>query len=416
MMRQILIIDDNVSDSNEIKRLLAGFGAEIYQSLRIGMAKEDLMKFDRGDIVICDFKLPDGNAIELMEWLDRKDVGCSVFVITDVETVADAVTSFRAGAKDYINKRLIRELLIPKIKTLIGRDNNDNFPLLFSRKSDGCLRAYSGAHIVATTNLNVLIVGESGVGKEPLAQEIYDVSAKSNKPCVLLDCGTLHYLSLNHNPKQPMTLLDAVMAQFRKAQGGTVILDNVQLLSQDMQSIILHILANSNHDTRIIATATPDISEMVVEGSFLSALFYKIKEFTITLPPLCECQDDIPLLADFYLRHYNTEFGKNIKRFDASAQKDMRLHSWPGNIRELKHVVRVAVLKTRGDIITKNNLELDTPASLVKMNFRLDDTSFEKAKITAAIAHTGGNMAQAARLLGITEKTLLIKRKKHGLK
>ncbi len=159
MMRQILIIDDNVSDSNEIKRLLAGFGAEIYQSLRIGMAKEDLMKFNRGDIVICDFKLPDGNAIELMEWLDRKDAGCSVFVITDVETVADAVASFRAGAKDYINKRLIRELLIPKIKTLIGRDNDDNFPLLFSRKSDGCLRAYSAAHIVAPTNLNVLIVG-----------------------------------------------------------------------------------------------------------------------------------------------------------------------------------------------------------------------------------------------------------------
>ena len=415
MMRQILIIDDNVSDSNEIKRLLAGFGAEIYQSLRIGMAKEDLMKFDRGDIVICDFKLPDGNAIELMEWLDRKDVGCSVFVITDVETVADAVASFRAGAKDYINKRIIRELLIPKIKTLIGRDNDDNFPLLFSRKSDGCLRAYSAAHIVAPTNLNVLIVGESGVGKEPLAQEIYDVSAKSNKPCVLLDCGTLHYLSLNHNPKQPMTLLDAVTAQFRKAHGGTVILDNVQLLSLDMQSIVLHVLANSKHDTRIIATSTPDITEMVAEGSFLSALFYKIKEFTITLPPLRECQADISLLADFYLRHYNTEFGKNIKRFDASAQKEMRLHSWPGNIRELKHVVRVAVLKTRGDIITKNNLELDTPASLVKMSFRLDDTSFEKAKITAAIAHTGGNMAQAARLLGISLHTLREKRKKHGL-
>ncbi len=416
MMRQILIIDDNVSDSNEIKRLLAGFGSEIYQSLRIGMAKEDLMKFDRGDIVICDFKLPDGNAIELMEWLDRKDVGCSVFVITDVETVADAVASFRAGARDYINKRLIRELLIPEIKTLIGRDHDDNFPLLFSRKSDGCLRAYSAAHIVSPTNLNVLIIGESGVGKEPLAQEIYEVSNKSNKPCILLDCGTLNYLSLNHNPKQPMTLLDAVTAQFRKAQGGTVILDNVQLLSPDMQSIVLHVLANSKHDTRIIATATPDITEMVAEGSFLSALFYKIKEFTITLPPLRECQDDIPLLADFYLRHYNIEFGKNIKQFDASAQKEMRLHSWPGNIRELKHVVRVAVLKTRGDIITKNNLELDIPASLVKMNFRLDDTSFEKAKITAAIAHTGGNMAQAARLLGITEKTLLIKRKKHGLK
>lgn len=416
MMRQILIIDDNVSDSNEIKRHLSGLRAEIYQALRIGMAKEDLTKFNKGDIVICDVKLPDGDAVELMEWLNKKNIRCSVFVVTDVETVADAVASFRAGAKDYVNKRLIGELLLPKIKALFVKNDVCNFPLLFSRKSDGCLRAYSSAHRVAPTNLNVLIIGESGVGKEPLAQEIYDLSTKSDKPCVLLDCGTLHYLALNHNSKQPMSLLDAVASQFHKAQGGTVILDNVQLLSPDMQSIILHVLANSKQDTRIIATATPNITELVAEESFLSALFYKIKEFTITLPPLRECQDDILLLADFYLRHYNTEFGKNIKRFDASAQKEMRLHSWPGNIHELKHVVRVAVLKTRGDIITKNNLELDTPASLVKMSFRLDDTSFEKAKITAAIAHTGGNMAQAARLLGITEKTLLIKRKKHGLK
>jgi two-component system response regulator HydG len=338
------------------------------------MAKEDLAKFNNSDIVICDFKLADGNAVELMEWLEQNNIGCSVFVITDVETVADAVASFRAGAK-----------------ALIGKNGDDNFPLLFSRKSDGCLRAYSAAHAVAPTNLNVLIIGESGVGKAPLAQEIYDVSMKSDKPCVLLDCGTLHYLAQNHNAKQPMTLLDAVATQFRKAHEGTIILDNVQLLSPDMQSIILHVLANSKHDIRIIATASPDITDMVIEGSFLSALFYKIKEFTINLPPLRECQDDIILLADFYLQHYNTEFGKKIKRFDGYAQKDMRLHSWPGNIRELKHVVRVAVLKSRDEIITKNNLELDTPISSVSMNFRLNDNSTEKAKIISAIAHAAGS-------------------------
>ena len=99
MVRQVLIIDDNVSDSNAIKRHLSGLRAEIYQALRLGMAKEELTKFNKGDIVICDFKLPDGNAVELMEWLDKKNIGCSVFVITDVETVADAVASFRAGQK-----------------------------------------------------------------------------------------------------------------------------------------------------------------------------------------------------------------------------------------------------------------------------------------------------------------------------
>ena len=414
MARQIIIIDDNVSDSNELKRLLSVLGAEIYQSLRIGMAKEDLAKFNNSDIVICDFKLADGNAVELMEWLDQNNIGCSVFVITDVETIADAVASFRAGAKDYINRRLIRELLIPKIKALIGKNDDDNFPLLFSRKSDGYLRAYSAAHIVAPTNLNVMIIGESGVGKEPLAQEIYDVSMKSDNPCVLRDCGTLHYLAFNHNTKQPVTMLDAVAIQFRKAHGGTVILDNVQLLSQDMQSIILHVLANSKHDIRIIATASPDITDMVIEGSFLSALFYKIKEFTITLPPLRKCQEDIMLLADFYLRNYNQEFRKKVKRFDASAQREMRAHSWSGNIRELKHVVRVAVLKSRGEIITSKELDFDTPTTGAHVQFKLK-ASDEKSKITAAIAYANGNLTKAASLLGISHRTLWEKRKKYGL-
>lgn len=414
MARQIIIIDDNLSDSNEMKRLLLGFGADVFQALRIGPAKEHLTKFKTGDIVICDFKLADGNVIELIEWLDHKNIGCSVFVITDVETVADAVASFRAGAKDYINKRLIRELLIPKIKTLIGKDDDTDFPLLFSRKSDGCIKAYSAAHVVAPTNLNVMIIGESGVGKEPLAQEIYEVSQLCDKSCVMIDCGTLHYLAMNSNTKQSPTLLDAVAAQFRKAQGGMVILDNIQNLSPDMQSIILHVIANCKQSPRIIATASPLITEMVIEGGFLSALFYKIKEFTITLPPLRECQDDIILLADFYLRHYNKEFRKQVKQFDAAAQREMRVHSWSGNIRELKHVVRVAVLKSRGEIITPKELDFDTPTTGAHVQFKLK-TGDEKSKITAAIAHADGNLTKAADLLGISHKALWAKRKKYGL-
>ena len=209
-------------------------------------------------------------------------------------------------------------------------------------------------------------------------------------------------------------MLDAVAIQFRKAHGGTVILDNVQLLSQDMQSIILHVLANSKHDIRIIATASPDITDMVIEGSFLSALFYKIKEFTITLPPLRKCQEDIMLLADFYLRNYNQEFRKKVKRFDASAQREMRAHSWSGNIRELKHVVRVAVLKSRGEIITSKELDFDTPTTGAHVQFKLK-ASDEKSKITAAIAYANGNLTKAASLLGISHRTLWEKRKKYGL-
>ncbi len=163
-----------------------------------------------------------------------------------------------------------------------------------------------------------------------------------------------------------------------------------------------------------LTASSPNITEMVIEGGFLSALFYKIKEFTITLPPLRECQDDIMLLADFYLRHYNQEFRKWVKRFDASAQREMRAHSWSGNIRELKHVVRVAVLKSRGEIITPKELDFDTPSTGAHVQFKLK-TGDEKNKITAAIAHADGNLTKAANLLGISLHTLREKRKKYGL-
>ena len=134
----------------------------------------------------------------------------------------------------------------------------------------------------------------------------------------------------------------------------------------------------------------------------------------ICLPPLRECQDDIMLLADFYLRHYNQEFRKQVKRFDASAQREMRAHSLSGNIRELKHVVRVAVLKSRGEIITPKELDFDTPSTGAHVQFKLK-TGDEKNKITAAIAHADGNLTKAAYLLGISQGTLLVKRKKYGL-
>lgn len=209
-------------------------------------------------------------------------------------------------------------------QTSIGKDDDTNFPLLLSRKTDGCIKAYSAAHVVAPTNLNVMIIGKSGVGKEPLAQEICDESLRRDKPCVMMDCGTLHYLALNNDPKQQLTLLDAVTTQFRKTQGGTVILDNIQYRSPDMQS-------------------------------------------------------------------------------------------WSGNIREVKHVVRVAVLKSRGEIIISKELDFDTPTTGAHVQFKLK-TSDEKSKITAAIAHANGNLTKAANLLGISHRTLWKKRKEYGLK
>lgn len=249
-----------------------------------------------------------------------------IFVITDRDILSDAIISFRSGAKDYINKKQINELLIPQIKQIL-RKFPDSFPVLFARNSDACLRAYSLAHMVAKTDLNILIYGENGIGKEPLAQEIYETSLRNGKSYTTIDCGTIQYLAAMQDLKTPQAsicLLNVVSELFVNNNGGTIILDNLQLLSLDMQSIILHVLCDKRLNIRIIATADTNLHEMVISGGFRSALYYKIKEFTTRLPSLRECQNDIMLLANFYLNHYNNEFGKDVKRFDYNAQKGTR--------------------------------------------------------------------------------------------
>ncbi len=203
---------------------------------------------------------------------------------------------------------------------------------------------------------------------------------------------------------------------FKKADGGTIIIKNVQLLSFDKQSVLLHILENEHPDVRVICTAEPELLKMVSEKTFRPNLFYILRQVDISVPPLREVTEDIESLSDYFLTLYAHKTERDRKRFDVSATKALRLHQWPGNVRELKDVVLFAAFHTSDDVITVSDLNFSQSEPEPDTSLRLQAPEREKCKIIAALQQAEGNKSQAAKLLGIGRSTLDYKLRQYGIK
>lgn len=203
---------------------------------------------------------------------------------------------------------------------------------------------------------------------------------------------------------------------FKKADGGTIILKNIHLLNFDKQSVLLHILENEHPDVRVICTAEPELLKMVSEKSFRSNLFYILRQVDITVPPLREVTEDIASLSDYFLTNYAHSTGHDRKRLDASALKALKMHPWPGNIRELKNAVLFAAFHTSADVITASDLNFSQSEPEPGSSFKLQDPEMEKAKIKAALEQAQGNKTMAAKLLKIDRTTLYVKMRQYELK
>lgn len=404
-MYRILIIDDSPADCKDLSRKLACFGVERTTAMSLKSAKELLKKSSYRDIIICDYKLPDGTSVELLEWLAKNRIYRDVIVVSDMADNPLAIESFRAGAKDYIQKRQTDQLLIPKLKLLIGGGFESEYKsVVLPRSSAQFNEIQRILSRIAPTRLNVLITGEGGCGKEPLAQEIYRKSDRSDRPCMVIDSAMLPMLCPSNSKR---TAYQMVEDYFAKAEHGTVILDHIHLLSFDMQTMILNILDRQRPDIRLIATThASDIPERVNKGEFRQGLYYTLRQAHINIPPLRECKEDIMPLAEFFLQRYSYEFSRRIKGFDAKARNKLSMHTWPGNIRELKHTVRFAVIEATGDVITSKDLDFDNPGTGPPPRFTLRDDGDEKAKIIAALHQADGKRKAAADLLGISRVTL----------
>lgn len=428
-MGRIIVIEDNIIYSDFVCRLLENKGFNCMATSTCNGARKLFSKMQEDDIVLADLRLPDGNGIALLEELRKQGRNNPYIVMTDYDEVPTAVQSMKSGAEDYIPKKLIEDNLFPLLKTLRKRMERHNTPI-HERQSAAFREIDRKIRLVAPTNMSVLILGESGTGKEHIAEKMHARSKRAGKPFVAVDCGLLSKelaaSELFGHEKGAFTGAENKKQGFwEEATGGTLFLDEIGNLPPEVQQMLLRALESKMYrpmggskdkkaDVRIIAATNEDLQAAIAEKRFRADLYQRLKEYTLHIPQLRECREDIMPLADFFLKLANKEFEKQVKCFDAEARKQLLAYTWGGNVRELKRVVRMAVLHTEGDTVTADTLELDETPLAVDASLALND--MEKKQIIHALEQAKGNRKLAAALLGIGRTTLYNKIRLYGIK
>ncbi len=427
-MGRVIVIEDNPIFADYVCRLLASKGSQSISTFNCNGARKLFVKMQEDDIVLADMRLPDGDGIALLEELRKQGRYNPYIVMTEHGEIPIAVRSLKLGAEDFIPKDLLEMNLPPLLRSLQKRMERQDAPIL-ERTSGAFKKIYDKIRLVAPTNMSVLILGESGTGKEHIAEKIHARSKRASKPFIAVDCGLLSKelaaSELFGHEKGAFTGAESKKQGFwEEAAGGTLFLDEIGNLPIEVQQMLLRALESKHFrplgstkdkkaDVRIIAATNEDLQAAIAEKRFRADLYQRLKEYTIQIPPLRECKEDIMPLADFFLKLANEELEKQVKGFDAEARKRMLAYTWGGNVRELKRVVRMAVLHTEGDMVTADTLEFDEMPLSADASLALDD--MEKKQIIHALEQTKGNRKMAAELLGIGRTTLYSKMKLFGI-
>ena len=418
-MGRIIVIEDNLVFADYVCRLLASKGFKSETTSNCNGARRLFGKMQEDDIVLADMRLPDGDGIALLEELRKQGWNNPYIIMTEHGDIPIAVRSMKSGAEDYIPKKLIEDNLFPLLKTLQKRMERHEAPV-YERQSAAFREIDHKIKLVATTNMSVLILGESGTGKEHIAEKIHARSKRSGKPYVAVDCGLLSKelaaSELFGHEKGAFTGAESKKQGFwEEAAGGTLFLDEIGNLPPEVQQMLLRALESKMYrptggskdkkaDVRIIAATNEDLQVAIGEKRFRADLYQRLKEYTLHIPPL---------RADFFRQLANDEFEKQVKGFDAEARKQLLTYTWGGNVRELKSVVRMAVLHTEGDTVMADTLEFDEMPSVTDASLALED--MEKTRILHALERANGNRKLAAELLGIGRTTLYNKMKAYGI-
>lgn len=427
-MGRIIVIEDNPVFADYVCRLLESKGYRTVCIPNCNGARKLFVKIGEGDIVLSDLRLPDGDGIALLEELRKQGRNNPYIVMTDYDEVPTAVRSMKLGAEDYIPKKLLADNLFPLLKTLRKRMERHETPI-YERQSAAFREIDRKIRLVATTTMSVLILGESGTGKEHIAEKIHTKSKRAAGPFVSVDCGLLSKelaaSDLFGHEKGAFTGAESKKQGFwEEAAGGTLFLDEIGNLPMEVQQMLLRALEAKRYrptggskdkraDVRIIAATNEDLPAAIAEKRFRADLYQRLKEYTLHIPPLRECKEDIMPLADFFLNFANVEFERQVKGFDAEARRRLLAYAWGGNVRELKRVVRMAVLHTEGDTVMADALEFDEIPLAADASLALDD--MERKQIIHALEQAKGNRTLAAALLGIGRTTLYNKMKAYGI-
>lgn len=432
-MQKIIVIDDNPVFCDYVCGYLRKNGMETEKTYSLTKARQLIAGAGEDAIVLADLRLTDGNGIELLQWMRAQGKKQPFIMMTDYAEVHTAVETMKCGAEDYVPKKLLEEKLLPAIRKLQKRLERivARKEAIFSRESEAFCQVRQRIRLVAPTDMTVLILGENGTGKEHIARKIHLQSKRAGKPFVPVDCGSLsaHLAQSTFfgHVKGAFTGADThKTGYFQEAEGGTLFLDEVGNLPLETQQMLLRAIQERRYrpvgakedrtaDIRLIAATNEDLQTAVVEKRFRQDLLYRLQDFTINVPPLRRCREDILPLADFFRQQSNRELGKAISGFDASARKALLTYTWPGNVRELKQKIQSAVLLTESETVSEAELELNAKQTAAPVCYSLKDEKQEQERIRQALEQAGGNRKIAAQLLQISRTTLYKKLEQYGI-
>ena len=438
-MLSILIVEDDITFSLMLTTWLGKKGFVVRSSSSVSDAKRRLGE-EAFDLVISDLRLPDSDGIDLLKWLKSTHPSLPLIMMTSYAEIQTAVQAMKLGAADYIAKPLNPDELLGKIRELAHVEEKaparvpvPSAPDLYIEgQSQAARQLYEHVRLVAPTDMSVLVTGASGTGKEYIARRIHEQSNRSKAPFVAVDCGAIpKELAASEffgHVKGSFTgAIENKTGAFVAAQGGTIFLDEIGNLTYEVQVQLLRALQErkvkpigSNQEiainVRLISATNENLRQAIEKGDFREDLYHRINEFTIRIPDLKERKEDLLLFANHFLDLANSELQKDIIGFDNDTMQLFQSYSWPGNLRQMKNVIKYATLLATGRYITRKELPEELTENLSShTNIQHKNVEHERDLIRKALQECGNNKTRAAQLLGIDRKTLYNKLKIYQL-
>ena len=438
-MAHILIIEDDISFSGLMAAFLKknGHTTALAGSAARGKA---MLAQEPFDLMLLDYRLPDGNGLDVLSATHRQYAELPVIIMTSFHDIRTAVKAIRSGAFDYITKPVNPDELLMVLEDALSRKAKSpppDSPGFIRGESEISRQLYEHIQLVAPTTMSVILQGESGTGKEQAARMIHSLSKRAGKPFVAIDCGALSgelaASELFGHMKGAFTgALQDKKGQFEAAGGGTLFLDEVGNLSYEIQVKLLRALqereiqpVGSNQvrkvDVRIITATNDDLALSVRNGHFREDLYHRLNEFKIRLPTLKEREDDLDLFIASFIRQTSKELDKTIKGLQPDVRSLFHKYDWPGNLRELKNIIKRSVLLSKDQWITIDTLPEEMVASIENHpspegpDLKAVQAANEKELITQTLRQVKYNKSKAARLLNIDRKTLYYKMSKYNI-
>ena len=457
---RLLIVDDEIDHCTLLTHLMEreGFKTAVAYD---GETALQAIRTEPPDVVLLDVNMPGMDGMQVLRIVKEENWELPIIIITAFADIPGAVKAICLGAENYLSKpfdheellRVVRQSLIrQRLKRHAQEQGEDFFDNHYLKKimgpSDAVKRLVSNLILVAPSDFTVVLIGETGSGKELVAHAIHQSSARPKGPFVPVDCGAIPEALLESElfGHEKGAFTSAVLqkpGKFEMAQGGCLFLDEISNMPFSSQAKLLRALQEKkiyrvggtrplNIDVRLVVASNLDLQTLVDSGTFRRDLFFRLNEFTILIPPLRGRKDDIPYLAKLFLDATNKELNKKVKGFTESAVKALVRYDWPGNARQLRSVIRRAVLLA-DQMVTEELLEIkrvDDPGLAftpkvkgapwkdmsLKEIVRCGTQSIEREVIAQVLKHTGGNKARAARILHIDYKTIHTKVKDYKIR